>query len=230
MKKIIIAYLCIFSLEMFADQKWNSYYIGASAGAAFGEARSKDLSGYNLTGSEIKYNTNGNQFNLFGGKNWLLTNNFLIGTEAAIGYLDISNKKQYPEYVGVRLPTDSEASTDNGMFFSLAGRFGKVFNDNTLIYGKGGFIQTDIRQSFIDEDATGCTLSGKTKTTRNSGPFVGLGLEHSIYKSLNIRAEYIYYQFGTANHVATGCAGPSNFSFNEKFNLETINFGAIYNF
>jgi opacity protein-like surface antigen len=230
MKKIIFTYLCILSSVTFADQKWSSYYIGASAGAAFGEAKSTDVSGYNLAGSEIKYDTNGGQLNLFGGKNWLLTNNFLVGTEASIGYLNISNKRQYPEYVDVRLPRDSEASTDNGMFVSLAGRFGKVINDNTLIYGKGGFIQTDIRQSFIDEDATGCTLSGRTKTTRNSGPFVGLGLEHSIYKNLNIRAEYIYYQFGNANHVASGCGGSNNFSFNEKFRLETLNLGAIYNF
>jgi opacity protein-like surface antigen len=233
MKKIIIAYLCILSPVTFADQNWNSYYIGASAGAAFGKATSTDVSGYQgpaSVGSELKYNTNGSQLNMFGGKNWLLSNNFLFGIEAAIGHLDISNKKQYPEYVGVRLPTDSQASTDNGMFVSLAGRFGKVFNDNTLLYAKGGFIQTDIRQSYIDEDPEGCVLSGRTKTTRNSGPFVGLGLEHSIYKNLNIRTEYIYYQFGSANHVASGCGGSNNYSFNEKFSLETLNLGAIYNF
>ena len=167
---------------------------------------------------------------MFGGKNWLLSNNFLFGIEAAMGHLDISNKKQYPAYVGVRLPTDSQASTDNGMFVSLAGRFGKVFNDNTLLYAKGGFIQTDIRQSYIDEDPSGCVLSGRTKTTRNSGPFVGLGLEHSVYKNINIRAEYIHYQFGSANHVASGCGGSNNYSFNENFNLDSLNFGASYNF
>ena len=231
MKKLLLVVLFISSATTFADQNWNAYYIGASAGAAFGEATSTDRSGYNGTaGEQLKYNTNGSQLNMFGGKTWLLSNNFLFGIEAAMGHLDISNKKQYPAYVGVRLPTDSQASTDNGMFVSLAGRFGKVFNDNTLLYAKGGFIQTDIRQSYIDEDPTGCVLSGRTKTTRNSGPFVGLGLEHSVYKNLNIRTEYIYYQFGSANHVASGCGGSNNYSFNENFNLDSLNFGASYNF
>ena len=81
MKKIIFTYFFILSSVTFADQKWNSYYIGASAGAAFGEAISTDVSGYQgpeSVGSELKYNTNGSQLNMFGGKNLLLSNNFLF--------------------------------------------------------------------------------------------------------------------------------------------------------
>lgn len=231
MKKIITTSLLIISTSAFAEKNWDSYYIGASAGAAIGEAKSTDISGYNgIVGSEIKYNTNGAQLSIFGGKNWVLPNNFLIGTEAAIGYMNISNKKQFADYVGVRLPTDSQAATDNGMFVSLAARFGKIFNDNTLVYVKAGFIQTDIRQSYIDEDPVGCTLEGRTKTTRNSGPLIGLGLEHSIYKNFNIRAEYTHYEFGTGNHIATGCMPPQQYSFDEKFKLDSLNFGTIYNF
>jgi opacity protein-like surface antigen len=231
-QKLVLMALFTLSASVFAEDKWNSYYIGASSGAALGDAKSTDVTDYNaVPSSEIKYNTNGAQLSIFGGKNWLLTNNFLIGTEAAIGYMNISNKKQFADYVGVRLPTDSRASTDNGMFISLAGRFGKLLNDNTLIYSKAGFIQTDIRQSFIDEDPTGSLLISGTKTTKLSAPFVGLGLEYSFYKNLNILAEYIHYQFGSINHTAKdNQISPNEFVFNEKLNLDTLNLGITYNF
>ena len=60
MKKLLLVVLFISSATTFADQNWNAYYIGASAGAAFGEATSTDRSGYNGTaGEQLKYNTNG---------------------------------------------------------------------------------------------------------------------------------------------------------------------------
>jgi len=49
MKKLLLVVLFISSATTFADQNWNAYYIGASAGAAFGEATSTDRSGYNGT-------------------------------------------------------------------------------------------------------------------------------------------------------------------------------------
>ena len=199
---------------------WTGFYVGANAGGIWGKANLYDVNEYNGTDvRNFNYNPDGGLVALHFGYENLLGRVFLLGAEAQGGWISLKGSRQYPPYIGVRGSNDSVASTNDGGFFSLVGRFGFVAWQRILFYGKGGWAWTGISNTFIDTDPEGITLSNTTSPKRNGSVFGG-GIEYAFTNDYSGRVEYGYYNFGTV--TSSGLAFGDAFHFNHKLTAKSV--------
>ena len=205
---------------------WTGWYLGGSAGYAWGNSTMTEVTAYNGPPA-ISYSPRGFQGGIHGGYNKQIQQ-IVVGVEVEFGYLGVSKSQQYPPYIGVRTANDSVAGTSNGWFGVVAGRLGWAMN-NWLIYGKGGGIFTGIKSSFIDTDPIGTTLVSGTQTSNRNGWVLGFGVEHAFNRNWIARVEYDRYGFGTARHTALTPVG-TPFTFSHSLNLNSVRLGVSYLF
>jgi outer membrane immunogenic protein len=192
---------------------WTGSYIGLFAGYGEGDIKLKDINGYNGGGGagNFKYDADGFLGGINGGHNWQ-TGSLVVGLEGELGYFGYDGSGQFPAYVGVRLPTDSRASIDGGLYGGAFVRGGFAVNQ-VLFYGKLGAVGLDTKVSFIDTDPTGATLTGGTSASKFLvGLGAGAGLEFALGNNWSVGAEYLYMDFGSISHTAT----PGNFKFTHQ--------------
>ncbi|MBI3703341.1 MAG: porin family protein [Rhizobiales bacterium] len=206
---------------------WAGFYAGLNAGYVWGRSTQTDITGYNLADSTIGYNPRGFQGGGHFGYNWQF-NQFVLGIEGEIGGFSWNKSAQYGPYIGVRGANDSVASTSNGVFGVIAGRAGVAF-DNVLLFAKGGGIFTSVKNSFIDTDPTGITLTSGTDTKNRNGWTVGGGLEYAFNRNWAVRIEYAHYGFGTVNHTAIGSNGVA-YTFSHSLSADSVRGGVTYLF
>jgi len=206
---------------------WTGWYLGVNAGYVWGSAKTTDVTGYNLAGSDISYHPNGFQGGGQVGYNYQI-GQVVLGIEGEVGYLGLKKSEQYPPFVGVRTAADSVAHTSDGAYGVIAGRLGYAF-DNILVYVKGGGIFTSVRSSFTDTDPAGTTLVSGTDTSYRNGWTVGGGVEYAVDRNWIARLEYAHYDFGTASNTATS-AGGANLTFDHKLTADSVRAGISYLF
>jgi outer membrane immunogenic protein len=168
---------------------WTGAYAGIQVGGSWtGSVFSSDINGYNDSGFAL-----GGDEGLIGGVQLgynYQVGRWVFGIEGEVGSLGLQQSAQFPDYVGVRLPTDSLASVDHGLFATVAGRVGVTF-DRTLIYAKAGWGWVDTDVSFIDKDPTGLLLVSGTHTSKTlDGAVFGGGIEFLLTGNLSIKLEY----------------------------------------
>jgi len=205
---------------------WSGFYLGGQVGWAHGEMKLTDVDGYN--GGTFSYDDDGVAADVYAGYNFQ-RDSLVFGLEASVGYLGLDGSRQYPPYVGVRLPSDSRASVETDLHVTVTGRAGFAWND-FLLYFKGGWAGTDAKVSFIDDDPTGTTLvSGTSRSKFKSGYTVGGGLEWAMTDMLSVRLEYMYSDFGSITHTAT-TAGGGSMRFKHDLEAHTLMLGVSYRF
>lgn len=207
--------------------QWNGAYIGGHFGWAWTDAALHDVDLYNnpCTSCDFSYDSNGPFGGLQVGYN-LQSGSIVYGLEGEIGYLGVSDDRQYPPYDGVRLPTDSLASLQGGVYGTIAGRLGFATN-GFLIYGNAGWGFANVDAKFIDTDPTGTTLVSGTKASETlDGAVYGGGVEFYIGRNASVKIEYLRFDFGdTISHVATRSGGGS-FQFDHEIDsYDTIKVG-----
>lgn len=213
---------------IFVGVNWAGFYIGADAGYAWGRANSFDVDNYNGAPRSLGYNVDGFTGNLNAGYNFQ-SGALVYGLEAEIGYLGLEGSRQFPAFVGVRLPTDSRSGTDGGAYGALSARLGFSFGQ-ALLYVRGGVAAADLQQSFIDNDPTGTTLVSGTKTDDwRIGYTVGAGLAYKFNANWSARIEYNYYDFGNATHTAV-TAGGTPFRYRHDLKSHSARIGLTYHF
>ncbi|WP_155134083.1 outer membrane protein [Pseudovibrio flavus] len=146
---------------------WNGAYVGANIGWGFLGANGKQ----NATGALDK-NTDGVNVGVFGGYNFMVTPNVVLGAEADISYNDFTNKQG----------TTKLESDWNGTLRARAG----YAMDRTMVYGTGGVAFAN----FKAHD------NGFKDSTTAFGYTLGAGLEHAVTDRVLARVEYNYQDFG----------------------------------
>lgn len=176
-----------------ASRDWSGLYIGAHVGGAWTDTTVIDLDGYNdppIFGYDVE--------NVFGGLQAgynFSKSGFVFGIEGEAGYLALDGDAQYPDYVGVRGPTDSLSSLEGGAYGTIAGRAGFAVK-NLLIYGKAGWGIADVEASFIDTDPDGLILvSGTSKSETIDGAVYGGGIELALGSQTSLKVEYLRLDF-----------------------------------
>jgi outer membrane immunogenic protein len=181
---------------------WSGAYIGIQVGGAWThDVNVHDLDSYN--GPFGDFNVGGDSGFLGGfqvGYNKQF-NKWVLGIEGEYGHLDLKQRDQFPDFVGVRLPTDSLATIEHHWFATITGRVGYAF-DKVLVYGKGGWgwVSTDV--SFIDSDPTGLTLVDGTERNRilNGGVWGG-GVEFLLSPTVSLKVEYLRFEINDTVRV-----------------------------
>ena len=201
---------------------WSGIYLGIRGGGTFGTVDVNERgSSYNGP-PPFSHSTRGLNAAVQGGYNWQF-DDFVVGAEGELGYFGMNGDRQYPPYIGVRLPSDSRASSDGGVFATLTGRAGIVWDDNWLFFVKGGFAAADLTVHYIDDDPVGLILvSGTQKRAFQTGYTGGGGVEFMLPSGhTSVRLEYDYYDFGNIAHTATDQFG-GRWTFNHDITSQSF--------
>jgi outer membrane immunogenic protein len=180
---------------------WNGPYVGLDAGYGWANSRATEdriPPAYNALGESWSYHPRG-----FSGDGHLGYNLhsaiFLIGAEADIGYLGLNKSKASPASVAF-FGGDTKARTKTDFYASARGRFGLTLLERALIYATGGWIGAHARLSVIDACITGPCGGGLVHAASNrfrSGYVGGVGLEYAVARNWTIKAEALYFSFGS---------------------------------
>ena len=157
---------------------WSGFYLGAQAGYIWGDA---DTS-YNDGTSSISQNVDGFAGGLYGGYNWLLQNDFLIGLEGDINWANGSDSAENGT---------NEVKIDENWEASLRLRVGKVIDDTWMPYITGGAAWTDLDVKY---GPAGGALKSDSGTM--TGWTLGAGVEYKFTESLHAKLEYRYSDYG----------------------------------
>lgn len=172
------------------------FYLGANAGYAVGEVSVGDTDGYN-SGDGWSYDAEAAHAGVQLGYNWQ-TGRFLVGVEGDLGYMNylgLDDDGADPSSLG----GDTRSSINGGFYGALTGRLG-VVSGATLFYAKGGLAflnaEVNVDDGCADAPCGPATLEVNREDTL-TGWTVGGGIEHAISSKWSVKAEYLYYDFGT---------------------------------
>lgn len=204
---------------------WAGFYIGGTAGAAFGHSNNRTIVDCPVGG-----------FNCAPAFPTTLINGVAIGNSGTLSFDDTSftggvvaglNQQAGNVVYGLELdfgafslggtatrngryPTDIvvggtnytlTTSVDTDWLFTARGRLGWSLS-NLLLYGTGGLALTDlsISQTFLDTLASPTAGHGElSKSTIRVGWVLGAGAELAIAANWLLRAEYLHVDFGSVS-------------------------------
>lgn len=150
---------------------WSGFYLGATAGYGWGQGRADGDLG------RIGFDQSGGLGTIFAGYNWQM-GRAVIGAEADIGTGSLKSSTVSP------IGTFNTELNSNG---SIRGRAGLLLTPALLLYGTAGFGWAN-----YDVGIDGFKSQSKTFT----GLQVGAGAELMITRSVTLRTEYIFSDFG----------------------------------
>jgi outer membrane immunogenic protein len=170
---------------------WTGFYLGAHLGGAFS-------SDNNFSGLSTGNNSNGRFLGgLQVGADWQFNPNFVVGVESQYSWLSGS--------VGAVFPSDYAYTNDQRGLGSVTGRVGYTWGPG-LLYVKGGYAYSD-----NNESATlgGAPVAFAISGDHRNGYTVGAGVEYMFAPSWSAKAEYQYYNFGSATFTAPAALVPA---------------------
>lgn len=148
---------------------WTGFYVGAHAG--YGWGRSTAIT---IFGAQFPMNTSGAMVGAQLGYNYQI-NSVVLGVEADLSYAAIGGHID-------------PLTARNNMLGSVRARAGLAV-DRSLFYVTGGL-------GIQNASFTSGALLGAEKYTR-VGWTIGAGYEYAITNNWTVKAEYMYYNFGT---------------------------------
>lgn len=165
---------------------WTGFYAGAHIGYGWGRANWNFVQ----TAGFVSPSTNGVFGGVQVGYNYQI-NNIVVGLEADASAADMHGWRSCPN------PAFTCASRVN-FLGSLRGRVGYAF-DRALVYATAGLGIGSFRNRTYN--AAPVALFGTYNTTR-VGLAVGAGVEYAFTPNWTVKAEYMYYHFGSGTQLA----------------------------
>jgi outer membrane immunogenic protein len=161
---------------------WTGFYIGGHLGGAF----DGDNGFAGIT------NSNNGRFlgGLQAGADWQFAPNWVVGVEGQYSWLSGS--------VGAVFPGGFAYTNNQRGLGALTGRIGYTWGPG-MAYVKGGYAHSDNNESMT---FGGVPIGFVTSGDHANGYTVGVGVEYVFAPNWSAKAEYQYYNFGSASFVA----------------------------
>jgi outer membrane immunogenic protein len=149
------------------------------------------------------------------GINYQFHGNLLVGAELGYAGNRLSARTMGP-FPGAPL---DQFHLDGSDLFTLAARFGYVFHDQYLFYGKAGFASSLLEARALSTSvlpAGGIATIAAHAQDRENGWLVGVGFESRVISNIIFGVEYNYIDFsdgsfsGVTGGTAPGAGGPFN--------------------
>ena len=170
---------------------WTGFYLGAHLGGAFS-------SNNNFSGLGTGNNSNGRFLGgVQVGADWQFAPTWVIGAEGQYSWLSGSVGAAFP---GGLVYTNSQRGLG-----SITGRFGYTWGPG-LLYVKGGYAYSDNNEKVT---LAGTPVGFATNGDHRNGWTVGGGVEYMFAPSWSAKAEYQYYNFGSASFTAPAALAPA---------------------
>jgi outer membrane immunogenic protein len=192
---------------------WTGFYAGIAGGIGLGRTDHFDFT----PGGVAPHDVNGPLVGGEAGYDYQL-GPLVVGVLADADYTNINGSATCPN------PADV-CQTRNNFLGSVRGKVGVAFNQ-FLVFGTGGVGFEDTRYNEI-VNATGANV-GTPQTIFKTGFTAGGGLAYQVAPGWAIKAEYVYYGFGSTNFAA-GTLDPAS-AVSVRTNIHTVRFGFDYIF
>jgi opacity protein-like surface antigen len=185
-----------------AAANWTGFYAGIHGGGGWADSQSTFLSG---APSPADFNLSGPYIGAQIGYNWQFANNWLLGVEADANWSGIHGTRA----------TSVTTVQNIDWFGSVRARLGWV-NGDWMPYVTGGW-------AWAGGSRTSSSIP-QTVTATHNGWTVGVGAEWAFAQNWTMKAEYKYFDLGSASYNFS--ANPS--SVNIK--MHTVELGVNYKF
>ena len=205
-------------------------YMGINIGYADSNSYSKDI---NHNDNNHHYSSTGlDSYNMAIGKNWIVSNSYLIGAEVALGYMDLKASEGGPcsiEGSCTAPEEDGKSSLHGGAHLDFALRIGLVRGDY-MTYVKAGVVKTDITHSYTDTEEVGRLIISGTESSSLTGKVYGIGVERKINPTRNFSIAYNRYDFDMASGSAITNTPTGPVPHHHETNIKIISVGLISKF
>jgi len=176
---------------------WTGFYVGANAGGAVGTANS-DFSVAGTTFASVDNSLTGAVAGGQAGYNWQ-NGPMVYGLEADIQYSSASGTLSAPCVPGLcGLPLTANYTQEMSWFGTVRGRVGYA-SGGWLIYATAGYAYGDLKTN-ANASAAGTTATFSA-TDFVDGWTAGGGIEVQVAPRWSVKGEYLYADFGRANHT-----------------------------
>ena len=188
---------------------WTGFYIGGHIGGAFASSSNfnslvlSDYSARLLGGVQA-------------GADWQFAPNWVIGVEGQYSWLG-------KNALNASFPGGYVYNNDQRGLGSITGRVGYTWGPG-LVYVKGGYAYSDNRESLA---LAGVPVAFTLDKNHRSGYTVGAGVEYMFAPNWSAKAEYMYYDFGSARFVTPPVLVPYGSFHNDE---HTLKIGVNYRF
>jgi outer membrane immunogenic protein len=216
----------VYKAPVEAVYNWTGWYVGANAGALWGQSDVTSSAPCTATGSPPGYfctttsglangaavgaagtgslSASGFTGGVQAGYNWQ-TGNVVLGLETDFNAFHFSGSQtvsaHYPvsgPLVGTGNVFTVGTSADADWLFTARGRIGWTVTPNVLGYATGGLAVTQLKAANSFSDDQGATGGGSNSATK-TGWVVGGGVEWAFDKNWSAKAEYLYVDFGSVS-------------------------------
>jgi outer membrane immunogenic protein len=196
---------------------WSGFHAGINIGYGWENASSPTFSGTSpiipilqgMAADGLRYEAQGVLGGVQFGFNHQISQRIVLGAEADIQLSGMRRANQAANVAGLGLSGEFSRSLD--WFGTLRLRGGFLATERVMIYATGGLAYGGARVSALASDAAGQIASVSASQTR-FGYTVGTGTEVLLTRRLSVRAEYLFYDFGTIRATASDlspAAGPT---------------------
>lgn len=200
-----------FASEQNATYNWTGAYVGGQVGYSWGTSRYS-----NELDERFKFEPDGVLGGLYGGYNYQLENNIVLGVDADFVFSDMKDNsgKYYDDG-----DLDPSMRSKLKMRWNGAARLRVGYAlDNLLPYVAGGVSYGDYYMKASDDEDS----SGK-KSVHRAGWNIGAGVDYALSDSLIARLEYRYTDYGKASVL-------SGISDRLKLRTHDVRLGVAYKF
>ncbi len=175
---------------------WTGIYLGGHVGGIWGTVDTTQVfknSAFidSANGSTFDFKPNGVIGGLQFGYNYQMSS-WVFG-------LEVSGSESDFDQTRLRSP-DDVTTVQSEWNASAAARAGYVYNQNSLIYVKGGYAIADVQHSVMDTVGTGGDVGRFGTNDNQDGWTAGAGFEHMLSSDVSFGIEYDYTDLGTTSH------------------------------
>lgn len=220
---------------------WPGFYGGFNVGYGAGEGDGDtsylpDPATFDATPFSPSVDMDGVVAGIQGGHNWQFGNT-VVGVEADASWSDINGDDTFSPLAdggGTPDPTwFQDSSGDLNWLATLRGRIGWLISPNTLLYGTGGVAYGEVEyETFTSFTPLPAFQYAGSASESRTGWTAGFGGEWAGAGSWSWRAEYLYYDLGSTDFVASPLAPNPPFAVTQDFDTtgSIVRFGANFEF
>lgn len=210
----IIALLGTPALADSAPGRWSGPYIGFNAGYGNGTSKFNCISDNDCSELDGRFRLEGASIGAQIGHNWILSNGMIAGLEADFSLSGI----QGDAFFGGK-----HQSSDLNHFGTVRGRLGKEISPGMLAFATAGLAYGNFTDGML------LTTMHDWTTTR-LGWTAGFGIEKELGERVSLKFDYLYMDFGRANHNFSDNVGFTDVTGTARFDNDLHTFRVGLNF
>lgn len=226
---------------------WEGPYAGLSMGAQKTEYDWKTTDYVDPVGAPIplmggtseSLDSNDFLFDLYGGYNWAVAPQVILGAEVHARWAHAGDTQPVPgvDFGDPTIEGNTSVDAKTNWSGDIRGRLGYLFQPELLVYTTAGVAYTQLDTTVTCPiDSNVCNPANGTKRNSDSqnatGWLAGIGLEASLTDNLTARIEYLYTDYGSVDVDGLPAVDGESFGFNGDVDLTTqaLSAGLAYKF